>query len=320
VAPSEIYVTNARNPLGAAYGVQADVVGLGNTSKVGVLARYRDSSNHYRLYISGATPTLTLEKKVASVVTSLGTFALTGLGQSHTLKIVVTNSGVKGYQNGTLRITSADVSLTFQATEKTGMYSLANAIADHCTWDNFKSTYLQNVGTPPTPPPGGGGGGGDPGGGSGCCTGTMYYETRSGDQLVVDIWQKWVLGEWTTYDDLKTFNFETQQWDFMKPNDFWAQGVPSTFVSSFEDGDALETSAKHRVFTALNTLNDCVGVNSSFEGMLVQLSDNNKCSLLGVEEVRKHNVVYYLEMPTLNYVAKGKMGAVGKLCHNLKPL
>jgi hypothetical protein len=312
-APSITYYTNRLSPIEVAYAVQADVVGTGNTTQVGVVARYRDASNNYRLYITGATPTLTLEKRVAGTITSLGTFALAG--QSHTLKVIVTNAGIKGYADGTLRITSADTSLTYLASETVGMFASTNATTDHPTWDNFKAIYLQNVGTPPTPPPsGGGGGGGDPGGGGHCVTGDALITTRSGDQTMLDLWQKFVMDEWTDQDDIKTYSWANSRWEYNKPEKLWLSGVASTAIVTFANGVSLESSTDHRIFTAFtgdNALKDIYSLNCG-EDSGWHIEDG---SVL-VETVTTNpiaNVVYRLELPpNRNYFANGI------LCHNLK--
>jgi hypothetical protein len=314
VVASTIYVINNRSPLGGAYSVQADCVGTANTTQGGVIARYRDINNSYRLYIDTATPTLHLDKKVAGAVTSLGTFALTG--QSHTLKLVVTSTGVKGYADGTLRITSADTSLAYQATEKVGLIVTTAATGDHFTWDNFKATYLQDVGTPPAPPPGGGGGGGDPGGGSGCVVGKTLITTRSGDQRMVDLWQKYALDEWTTNDDIKTYNWGTAQWEFYKPEKLKPSGVRKTFTTVFSNGARIRTSGDHRLFTAFTGDNALKMVNDMTEN--VDTGWHMTDGIVTVTKVKLNlepDVVYKMELPpNRNYLANGILG------HNLKPL
>jgi hypothetical protein len=312
VAPSTIYLINNRSPLGGAYSVQADCVGTSNTTAGGVIARYRDVNNNYRLYIDTATPTLHLDKKVAAATTSLGTFALTG--QSHTLKLVVTSTGVKGYADGVLRITSADTSLAYQTTEKVGLIVATNATTDHFTFDNFKAAYLQDVGTPPAPPPGGGGGGGDPDTGGSCVTGDALITTRSGDQPMSDLWQKFVMDEWTEQDDIKTYNWANSQWEFLKPDKLRASGVPSTAVTSFANGVMIETSLEHQIFTAftgdnaLKKVSDLnVGVDSGWH------VTDNLTLVENVAVISDDNVVYRVELPpNRNYLANGI------LCHNLK--
>jgi hypothetical protein len=313
--------TNNRCPLGAAYSVQADVKFLTTLDGwMGVIARFRDDNNYYRVVLTNVN--LLIQKRVAGTFTTLGTFAFTPvLGTTYNVKLVVTNSGQKAYLDGTLRITTADGSFAWVSTEKVGFFASCGATVTTPTptVDNFLAIYLQNVGTPPTPPVGnGGGGGGDPGSGGHCVVGTMLFETRSGEQMGVDLWQKFVLNEWTANDDILNYNFDTKQFQYSKPNQFWVAGVQSTFISSFDDEDVMEMAERHRIFNSLATVDSCTGTNDVYQGMPCQLADGSLCHLTSQVENPDSNVVYYLEMPTLNYVAKGKSGKVGKVNHNLK--
>jgi hypothetical protein len=316
VVASTVYYLNSRSPLAAAYAVQADVTGLSNTDQIGVMGRFRDVNNNYRLWIDGASPTLHLDKKVAGTITSLGTFALAG-SQTQTIKLVITSTGLKGYANGTLRITSADVALGYQSTERVGVIDTINATADHPTWDNFKATYLQDVSTPPSPPPGGGGGGGDPGGGGRCVVGDTLITTRSGKQTAFDLWQKFVLDGWTDADDLLTFDFETGKFDYVKPSLLWCGGVNKTYIVRLEDDTLIEGSEQHKFFSDFKA-DSFQPVLAMSTGDVVQKLDikgqESKVPIAKTSEQSEQNVVYYFELPpTRCYFANDC------LCHNLKP-
>lgn len=309
---------NLRAPLGAAYSVSGDVTPQTTLAgHISVLARWRDTSNFYKLNL---TPTqLQLEKKVAGVTTTIGTFAVTPvLGTTYNIKLVVTTGNQKCYLDGVLRISTTDTSLAWVATEMVGFSAWAGGAVTTATpkIDNFLATYLQNVGTPPTPPPGGGGGGGDPGGGGTCVTGDALITTRSGNQLMSDLWQKFAMDEWTEQDDIKTRNWANSQWEFLKPEKLWAAGVKSTAVTSFANGASIETSLEHQIFTAFtgdNALKSIFDLNAN-----VDTGWHIIDGLTVVQEVTMNNldnVVYRIELPpNRNYLANGI------LCHNLKPM
>jgi hypothetical protein len=307
---------NNRAPLGAAYSVQADVKFLTTLDGwMGVIARYRDDNNYYRAVLTNVN--LLIQKRVAGAFTTLGTFAFTPvLGTIYNVKLVVTNSGQKAYLDGTLRITTADGSFAWVSTEKVGFFASCggSVTTPTPTVDNFLAIYLQNVGTPPAPPPGGGGGGGDPGSGGHCVTGSAQIATRSGNQTMQDLWQKFVMEEWTDQDDIKSYSFANSQWEYTKPEKLWLSGVPCTALTTFSNDVVLESSVDHRIFTAFTGDNalkniyslDC-GVDTGWH------IDDGAVTVTDVTTVPENNVVYRIELPpNRNYLANGI------LCHNLK--
>jgi hypothetical protein len=304
-----VLYNNRRPALGNGYAVQADVVvtGTGTTNQVGVMGRYRDTSNFYTAYLR-ADLALVLDKKVAGVTTNLQTVA--GMsGASGTVKLVLTDNTQKVYFNGVLKISQTDSALAFVNTEMAGLYSQVSATGNHNTADNFTATYVQNVGTPPDPPPppGGGGGGGDPDGG--CCVGRTPITTRAGDQALHDLWLKFTLQEWTDSDDLLTYDWVAGVWAYRKPDNMWLSSVRSTLKVTLEGGSLNQCSDDHGIFHSLAEM-DWDRMGNISVGSLCDTVEGVQ-PVESLEVVGGDTVVYHISIPpSCLYVADGI------LCHN----
>lgn len=126
------YWSGTFNTASADYDVSGDCLKSGDVGSSGIIGRYQDSSNYYRLYVSTFLQQLVLEKKVAGVNTTLGTYSA---GQSNdttfVLKLSFVGTAIKGYQDGVQRISVTDSA--FSAIGKPGIY----ADDDGATVDNF---------------------------------------------------------------------------------------------------------------------------------------------------------------------------------------
>jgi hypothetical protein len=146
------------------------------------------------------------------------------------------------------KIISADTSLAFAAGEKAGI-NLGNALTtSHSTFDHPKAMYCRT--SQIRAPPAGGGGGIDNDPGGRCVLADEPVRTAAGDQFAIELWQKWMLGEWTDDDNLKSLNFESSEFEFVKPLAIWSGGVKRVYTSRFDDGAEIRSSRQHKFFTA----------------------------------------------------------------------
>lgn len=148
IAEAVYYI--ADTPANSTYDVSLDLVTQSSDDgSLGVLARVNTGAKtFYRAtYTFGAslgdTGTIYLDKVVANVSTSLGTYACGELLGTNTLKLSVTPLGQVVSLNGTNRITTSDTAIG--AVGQAGIYSFnlstdGNAIGRH--GDSLLATYL----------------------------------------------------------------------------------------------------------------------------------------------------------------------------------
>ena len=91
--------------------VEAIISEIGTGDEVGLVFRYVDADNQYRVYLDKGSNELILEKNVVTVVTEITSPAFT-VGTEHELRVIVQGSRIRVWVDHALRIDTTDSALT----------------------------------------------------------------------------------------------------------------------------------------------------------------------------------------------------------------
>lgn len=117
--------------------VEASLAAIGAGDEVGLVLRYVDANNQYRVYLDKGSNEVILEKNVAGVVTELSSPAFT-VGTAHELRALAQGSRIRVWADYTQVIDATDTAL--QTGTKVGLFARnANATA---TLDDFYGAGL----------------------------------------------------------------------------------------------------------------------------------------------------------------------------------
>jgi hypothetical protein len=109
---------------------------------MGLLWRYTDSSNYWRLYANAAFATMSIEKVVAGVTTDMGsTGSFTYPDTGSTVKVEYEGNNHRVYLNGKLVVTVTDSA--HNTATRSGIYA-NSAVTTSGRWDNFEAGDLES--------------------------------------------------------------------------------------------------------------------------------------------------------------------------------
>ena len=112
--------------------VEVQIAAIGAGDEVGVVLRYADANNQYRVYLDKGSNEVILEKNVATVVTEIASPAFT-VGTSHEMRVIIQGTRIRVWVDFELVIDTTDAGLS--AGTSVGLFArTANATA---TFDNW---------------------------------------------------------------------------------------------------------------------------------------------------------------------------------------